>query len=430
MSKIFEKLLLVNKILLEKELEHYKQLQANDPNHQNLGEILLQQGVIDQARLEWLYKAEAQSQDYARVLRRQKRDKKIVEMVQRLGLICEEELATCIAEQKELKHRKQRLFLSDLFVQKGYLTPYQISKLYRKSKFDNAAQPGDSNREAMVINIPNYLRDKFLAKIAIKNEVVNQHQVEECWQAIKQTWPHHALAKIMVEKKLVSERKMRMLLEVLKTALPEKYPFFHLYMRDSRLARLLVKKEFLSPWRINKCLLAQLDKIKENEYLPLRQLLIAQGYLTPYHFDVVLQRYGELVSAEIPEIFLVPTDETRTEEKGDDVEYEIGAGISMIVEQDLDLNLNQEEVPAIASFDVEDEIDALPDDEFGDDQFMAEPVDAEILAKDGDDLDWANFFQDDIEEAGLKHDTAADTAPTAPQPELPQKAKDQAKDPA
>jgi hypothetical protein len=326
-GKIFEKLLLLNKIVSEDKLEHYKKMQAKNPQY-HLGEILTQQGVIDSKMLDSLRKAEQQSEQYARTLRKQKKDRVVLEMVQKAKLMRTEEIAACIQEHSEKKHQKETVPLTELLVQKGYLTPYLVNKLYRKSKEDNIALSAQS-QETQVINIPKYLRDKFLAKIAIKNQVVSSSQIEECWRILKREWPRKSLARIMAEKKVIGEKKLRMLLESLKKSLPEKYPYFHVYVRDTKLARLLVKKRFLSPWRINKCLLKQLDKIKKNDYVPLRYLIISEGYLAAYQFDIVLKKYGELVSAEIPNLFLVPSDEIR-------INYEIGSGISVLIEQSHD----------------------------------------------------------------------------------------------
>lgn len=333
MTKIFEKLLLLNKIVGEDKLEHYKRMQAKNPQY-HLGEILVQQGVIDNKMLESLRKAEQQSEQYARSLRRQKKDRKVLELVQKLRLVRTEDIASCIQEHSEKKRNKENVSLTELFVQKGYLTSYLVEKLYRKSKETSTADPA-ANQEEQVINIPKYLRDKFLGKIALKNQVISVAQYEECWHLLKREWPRKSLARLFAEKKLLSERKLRQLIEALKKALPVKYPYFHVYVRDTKLAKLLVKKKFLSSWRINKCLLKQLEKIKKNDYVPLRYLLISEGYLTAYQFDVVLKKYGELVSAEIPNLFLVPSDEMRVGGR-EDADYEIGSGISVLIEQGTD----------------------------------------------------------------------------------------------
>ena len=76
MGKIFEKLLVVNKIVSPDELERYKEMQGQTPCR-SLADMLLDQKVIDNAQLSWLHGAEKQSQEYARILRKQKKDQNV-----------------------------------------------------------------------------------------------------------------------------------------------------------------------------------------------------------------------------------------------------------------------------------------------------------------------------------------------------------------
>ena len=45
MGDMFEKLLLINEIISEEELEFYKKIQSTSPRQRHLGEILLEKGI-------------------------------------------------------------------------------------------------------------------------------------------------------------------------------------------------------------------------------------------------------------------------------------------------------------------------------------------------------------------------------------------------
>lgn len=371
MSKIFEKLLLMYKILSEEELEQYRQIQANSSPPRHLGEILCEKNRISKEILVQLERTEQQTQRYFKILRKQRKDKKVLETVQKLGIVRQEEIARCIREHHEAEAKGEYIFLTEIFIEKGYLTPYLVHKFYRRGEHRITLPEGIKSPQELVINIPKYLKDQFFAKIALKNAVISQPQLHQSWLILKKNLLRKSLAQIFFEKNLLSEKKIHMLLSVLKNALPERYPYFHAYIRDLKLAKLIVKRNFLSLWRINKCILKQMEGIKKKDYLPLRHILVNNGYLTPYQFDVVLKSYGEIVSTEIPALFLVPSDEIESESK-EELE-QIGCGFSLVLEE----RENKDNVAAKATLpkqqphppvesaatkpDTEEEINLLPD---------------------------------------------------------------------
>lgn len=199
----------------------------------------------------------------------------------------------------------------------------------------------------------------------------------------------------------------------MKNALPDKYPQFDAQVRDTQLAKLLVNINFLSPWRLNKCLLEQLKMVEKGKYKPLRQILIDKKYLTDYQFDSVLKQYGDLVTIESPD-FLVPSQYIRILRKEDiekaihdaesdvhliveeedletfnfeesflkneassDAEIEEPSSDAEILEEVLEEDYKSEEIKKtvdIADYDPADFIDDEFDDEFGDvfDEFESE----------------------------------------------------------
>lgn len=356
MGDIFEKLLVINEIISEEELEYYKKLQTTIPQPRHLGEILLEKGLVDEKTLAQLYKAEKQSREHFKIIGKQKKDKKVLEVIQKLGIVRQQELAACIRERSKAESLGKQVFLTDLLIQKGYLSYYLVRKFYRKGGSSIALPAGVKTSEELLVNIPKYLKERFLGKIALKNEVLSDSQLAKCWHIMKKQWPRKSLAHTILEQNFVDEKKLRVLIGVLKQSLPERYPYFHAHVRDTKLARLLVQRNFLTPFRINKCLLKQWEKMKKKEYVPIRTILVEDGYLTSYQFDVVLKRYGELVSTEMPSLFLMPPDEMADGDSG----KLGGPGISLLLdEDDLEREDNIEEIEEISQLEEIDEIEEI-----------------------------------------------------------------------
>ena len=379
MGEIFEKLLLSNEILSEQELEHYKKIQAAIHPPEHLGKILLDRGLIDAELFEKLQKAEQDAKKQYKLQRKQKKDKKILEVVQKLGIVGQKEIAACIRERREAESKGKQIFLADLFVQKKYLTPYLIRKFYKKGAERIPLAEGVKQHEDLVVNIPQYLRDRFLSRIAFKNRVLSKEQLENCWNSLKKCWPRKALSEIMLEKGLISDKKLKILLNVLQNSLSEAYPHYSAQIRDTQLARLLVKRNFLSPWRLNKSLLKQLEILKNSNYISLRQILVNEGHLCDYQFDVVLRQYGDLVAIATPD-FLVPIEDIKALRK-EDIEQEIHeaeSDVHLIVEEedietfDFDENFIHdgaghegdlegfEEIEEFGDMDIDDEPESQP----------------------------------------------------------------------
>ncbi|NUM35163.1 MAG: hypothetical protein HUU50_11500 [Candidatus Brocadiae bacterium] len=344
MGKIFEKLLVSNKILSTEELEQWKSLLIQQPEKKDLGEFLVQKKILETKTLHELCKAEEEAKKHLRLLKKQQRDKQVLEVVQQLGIVAQKEIATAIREKREAESEGENIFLSELFIKKGYLTPYLVQKFYKRGVQRIPLEEGIKTHEDLIINIPQYLRDRFFAKIAVKNRLVSSSDLKNCWAVLKKHWPRRSLSEIMLEKNILSEKKLRALLSVLKKSLPEKYPYLDAQIRDTQMARILVKRNFLSPWRLNKCLLGQLEKIKHHEYIPLRQMLVEKGYLSDYQFDVVLKEYGVLVSKNLQEI-LVPSEEIKIIKK-EDIEravHEAHSDVHLVLEEEDAVDFSFEE---------------------------------------------------------------------------------------
>jgi hypothetical protein len=334
MGDIFEKLLLSNEVISKEELLHYKKIQAADPK-KHLGDILLEKGLIDADVLAQLKQVEDETKQQQKAIKKEKRDKKILEVVQKLGIICQKEIVECIREQRESEAQGNQVFLVDLFLKKGYLTPYLIHKFYKRGTQRIPLPEGVKSHENLVVNIPQYLRDRFLGKIAVKNHILTQEQLQSCWNTLKKCWPRKALDEIMREKNMIKDKKLKSLLDVLKNSLPQTYPYYNAQLRDTQLGKLLIKRNFLSPWRLNKCLLKQLEMLKDRQYISLREILVSEGYLSNYQFDSVLKQYGDLVTIAPPD-FLVPPDEIKVLKK-EEIEKEIQeaeSDVHLIVEEE------------------------------------------------------------------------------------------------
>jgi len=338
MGKIFEKLLISNSLLTEEELQYYKKLQELAPQ-KHLGEILLEHGLIEKDILQQLINAEIESKKNKEFLKEQKRDKKVLEVVQQIGIVEPKEIAECIKEKNELEKNGKTVFLVDLLIQHKYLTPYLVKKFYRKGNARIPLPEGVHNYEDLVSSFPQYLQDRFLAKVILKNHIIPKIHMQMCWDILKRNWPCKSLSEIIQEKNLLTHRKLKTLLHVVKEQLPKQYPFLNSQISDTYLAKLLVRRNFLSPWRINKCLADQLIDVRKTKvYIPLRKILVDRGYLTDYQFDVVLKQYGLLVSLDKSEHF-VPTDEITllTKEQIPQAIQDAQSDVHLILDQDDDL---------------------------------------------------------------------------------------------
>lgn len=306
MGKIFEKLLLSNEILSQEELEHYKKIVQQLPEKKHLGQLLLEKRLLQPAMLEKLLQAEQETKKQLRTAKQQKYDKRILAAVQQLGIVARKELNDCLQEQQEAEARGEIVFLSDILIANGYLTQYLVKKFAHQ---ELVIAPKIANEE-LILNIPQYLRDRFLGKIILKNHILNREQFCTCWEDFKKSWPRKGLIESITSRNLLSESKMKVLLEVLKKNITKKYPYLDAQVRDIEMAKLLAKKNFLSPGRLNRCLLQQLPIIKQKQYIALRKILVDQGFLTNYTFDIVLKAYGSLVLCDPPGL-LVPSNEVK-----------------------------------------------------------------------------------------------------------------------
>ncbi len=425
MGEIFEKLLLENEILTEEELLHYKKMLAQNPKKKTLGNLLIERGLATSDVIKKFIDTENESIKKEKLAKKSQLDQKLLQIVQELGLVEKRDIALCIKEQKDANLEGRLIFLSDLFLSKKYLTKYLIKKIVF-SKHDNSIILEDS-----VLNIPQYLRDRFLGKIILKNNILDGEQFSLCWEALKQAWPNKGLAEIILTKNLLSENKIKILLQVLKRNLSHKYPFFDAQIRDWEMAKLLAKRQFLSAGRLNKCLMQQLDAIKHKQYISLRKILVEQGYLSDYLFDAILKSYGALVSYEPPGV-LVPSEEISIFPK-EDIEKaikEAKSDVHLIIEEDdiATLNLREEflkqaevtsEIIEINDFDIDiEEEESKPSsikpkkDEPGDAIFKNFETEEKVLTPNQISLVQEekneDFLDIDVEDEDLDIDLGAD----------------------
>lgn len=278
MSKTFEKLLITKEILSKEKLEYYRCLQAQE-GKKHLGEILFFEGILKKQQLDELLKIEFEHEVRRKQKHKKRKDKMLLQEVKSIGFITKKDINAC-------KLKKENEFCCEIFVKKGYITPYMIRKLLRKkaSKYEFP--------ENLVIDITQYQKDRFLGQIAVKNEFVSEQQLLECWKEVKQGWPKKKLIDIFLEKKFFGEKNAQKITKVLEKTISKRYLFYKYQRKDVALGRKIVADRYLSPWRINKCLLKQVNIIrKQKKYTSLEQITIDDGYLTEYFFREIL--YGE-----------------------------------------------------------------------------------------------------------------------------------------
>ena len=214
MSKTFEKLLVAKQILSQDKLEYYRCLQAQEENKKHLGEILFFEGVLKKEELDELLKIEFEQETRRKQKHKRKKDKQLLLQIKELGIIAKKDIKACKVAKKE--HQ----FYCEIFVKKGYLTPYMIRKLLRKKSSKHESP------ENLVVDITQYQKDRFLGQIALKNDFISEHQLSECWEELKQGWPHTKLMDVFLEKKLIAEKNAQKMLRVLEKNISSRYPFF------------------------------------------------------------------------------------------------------------------------------------------------------------------------------------------------------------
>lgn len=281
MSKTFEKLLIAKQILSKEKIEYYRCLQAQEENKRHLGEILFFEGILKKEQLDELLKVEFEQETQRKQKQKKKKDKLLLLKIKELGLVAKSDLKI---------NKSQKENFCELFVKKGFLTPYMVRKLLRRklSKYDCP--------EDLVVDITQYQKDRFLKQIVIKNEFVSEEQLAKCWDELKQGWPNKKLIEIFLEKEILNEKNAQKMLKVLERNISSRYPFYKYQRKDVALGRKIAKRKFLSPWRINKCLLKQVNIIrKQKKYVSLEEITIDDGYLTEYFFRKIIYSDTEMI---------------------------------------------------------------------------------------------------------------------------------------
>ncbi|BBM88172.1 hypothetical protein [Candidatus Uabimicrobium amorphum] len=279
MSKIFERLLIAKQILSKDQLEYYKCIEAQEEGRRHLGEILFAENILTKGTLDELMMLEANYEEVKSKERKRKKDKRFLHEVKNLKLVCKEDIEFCA----DLRKSTKKCFF-ELFVEKGYVTPYMVRKLLRKKSKKH------SSPEDLVVDATQYQKDRYLGQIAVKNDFISEYQLQECWAELKDSWPNKKLLGILLQKGFINDKSAQKMNKVAQKTISKKYPFYKRQKDDIVIARKIARKRYLSPWRINKCLLKQLNIIRrQKKYVSVQQIMIDDGYLTPYFFRKVLK---------------------------------------------------------------------------------------------------------------------------------------------
>ncbi|WP_372371269.1 hypothetical protein [Candidatus Uabimicrobium sp. HlEnr_7] len=279
MSKIFERLLIAKQVLSKDQLEYYRCVHVQDQEQRHLGEILFAEKILSKESLDELLLLEANYEQVKSKERKRKKDKRLLEEIQNLKIVCKEDIEFC----NDLRKSTKKSFF-ELFVEKGYITPYMVRKLLRK-KLKKYESPDD-----LVVDATQYQKDRYLGQIAVKNDFISEHQFKECWSELKKKWPNKKLVEIFLDRGFLNDKSSQRINKVVQKTISERYPFYKKQKDDIAIARKIARKKYLSPWRINKCLLKQLNIIRgQKKYVPIEQIMIDDGYLTPYFFRKILK---------------------------------------------------------------------------------------------------------------------------------------------
>lgn len=253
--------------------------------------------------------------------------KAFVDSLLEAGLLRRADLEDCVETSKLRTTRDKPLSVTDVLLEKGFLTSYQFKKLLKRvdkhslichgckgkivvarseydgkvrcktCKKDVSLEDGTASvGDALVIDHPRRLADRLLAKLLVSESLLDKGKVKKYLAKASESFPKRPLDGWLVDQGKIEPEDIRPLRKKRDRLLEKRYPFLARMQEDVELGRFLVTIGLVSLNRLNESLVAQAEKAKEGEYAPLRDLLRESGELTEYQLEVFLPRHFDRVS--------------------------------------------------------------------------------------------------------------------------------------
>ncbi|MBI4615406.1 MAG: hypothetical protein HY720_17445 [Planctomycetes bacterium] len=248
--------------------------------------------------------------------------KAFVDLLLEGGLVRKADLSDCAKAAEE-----RSLPLTDVLVEQGYLTEYQVRKLskrvshlplvchhckgkvsvrkedYRGAVFCSSCEKKISLEdgtasfgEALVIDHPRRLADRVLSKLLVSEGLLEKSKVKKHLSRASGSFPKRPLDKYLVDQGVLQAEQLRPIRSRCEKMLARKYAFLERLRSDVELGRFLLSLGLVSLNRLNQCCVDQAEKTSTGEYVPLRELLAETGEITDYQLKVVLPREFDRVS--------------------------------------------------------------------------------------------------------------------------------------
>ncbi len=277
-----------------------------------------------------------------------------VDSLLEVGLLRRADLEDCVETSKLRSSKDKPLSVTDVLLEKGFLTSYQFKKLLKrvenhslichhckakivvaKSDYDGkvrckackkdiSLEEGTASvGDALVIDHPRRLADRLLAKLLVSEGLLDKLKVKKYMGKASESFPKRPLDSWLVDQGKIEPEDIRPMRKKRDKLLEKRYPFLARMQEDVELGRFLVTVGLVSLNRLNECLVAQAEKAKDGEYTTLRDLLHEAGELTEYQLEVFLPRHFDRISKRTEVLHRSPDDEADASRELLDSEVEL-----------------------------------------------------------------------------------------------------------
>lgn len=130
--------------------------------------------------------------------------------------------------------------------------------------------------------------DILFGKIAVSAGYVTEEQVDECVRFQESTKDHKPLGMIMLEKKLVTEEQLQVIIDIQRKNLQERAVHTRDKRSDGLFGRIVLTLGFATAAQVHEAVRIQ-AKIEEDIFLRLGEIMVKKSYLTVDQVEKVLE---------------------------------------------------------------------------------------------------------------------------------------------
>ncbi|MEK7487685.1 MAG: protein kinase [Planctomycetota bacterium] len=139
------------------------------------------------------------------------------------------------------------------------------------------------------------IQDKILGKLAVRNNLISQMQLDECFQLITKSKTNRPLGVVMLSKGYITDDILEDLTKIQHKNEEQRELYLNRRMEDIILKKLILREKILSKPQIKSCIFEQ-QKLEElGQYLRLGQVMVRKKYLTTKEFLKLLETQKNLL---------------------------------------------------------------------------------------------------------------------------------------